>query len=101
MRYTFVRYNIKYKINQTKVTIRSEKGKNQKLKLEEMKNKFTLFLLLIVLSLAIFSCYPLNQNRYGDQNNREQGNRGQVDRHHRHQQDSHDQEDNYYHSHQE
>jgi hypothetical protein len=50
-----------------------------------MKNFLKLFLILIILSLFFYSCYPLNQNRYGDQ-----GNRGQGERDHRHQQDSRD-----------
>jgi len=53
-----------------------------------MKKKLRLFLILVTLSLAFSSCYPLNSSRYGDQ-----GNRGQGDRHHRHQQDSRDHED--------
>ena len=53
-----------------------------------MKKKLKLFLLLIIFSLTIFSCYPLNNGRYGDQGNRAQGNR-----HQRHQQDSRDQGD--------
>lgn len=59
--------------------------------------KLKLFLLLIILSLTIFSCYPLNNGRYGDQGNRDQGNRAQGNRHQRHQQDSRDQGDmNHY-----
>ena len=58
-----------------------------------MKKKVKLCLILIILSLGVYSCYPLNQSGYGDQ-----GNRGQGERRHRHQQEYRDQGDRDYNS---
>jgi len=51
-----------------------------------MKIFLKLFFMLVILSLVFCSCFPLNHNRYGDQGNRDQG-----ERNHRHQQESRDQ----------
>jgi hypothetical protein len=58
-----------------------------------MKRKVRLFLILIILSLGVYSCYPLNQSGNGDQ-----GNRGRGERRHRHQQEYRDQGDRNYNS---
>jgi hypothetical protein len=42
-----------------------------------MKKIFKLFLILIILSAGLYSCFPLSPNGYGNQGYRGQGYRGQ------------------------
>jgi hypothetical protein len=64
-----------------------------------MKKVYKLFLILIILSVSLFSCFPLSPNSYGNQGYRgqgyrshgyrdygyrDQGYRGQRERHNKH-----------------